>query len=551
MANDENHVVTSDSFSDERPGADILGSRHSAGKKYRIKTYDFWRPDKFTREQMRTLSVMHEEFARHLSSTLSVLLQEACHWSIAAVDQLNFDEFLQMKPDDEVFALFNMQGKSKTALMSFPLHYTQALVDASTGTKTGKYTEQQSAPRSGLRDLSLSSLEEATFRSIMPHIFDSLSVVWSRLISFEAEALHIMGKKGDLRFLHPYDMIVLISFKVQFGSNEELVDFVLPYILLEDILDRLNPKYWYSNNSNDNSGARIHFVEEPGRLPLETTAYIPAGDLSLAALNALKIGDMIPLPALDEGDIYLEAGGEDLFHLLPDETLLNGDFATAAQIPFAIERIPGVCFDTGPAKGKMAEPDPVSILAERCTEGFARVEEELHALARRQRELLDTAWFSAAEGLHDEEKKGADVGGGPWPLAFIRDIKRELLLEVFEKERVPMIAQALSLMEPLVAGDILSRMDGEKQEEIFLCLSALGLPAPFTTEVFVGEFRRFQRNSALGAGAVGADQLIGLLSAFDRKTEKKMLTLLEKIQPELALQLSQRQGLDQADNPSI
>ena len=65
----------------------------------KIKIYDFKRPDKFSKEQIRTVSIMHETFARLTTTALSAQLRSMVHVHVASVDQLTYEEFIRSIPN--------------------------------------------------------------------------------------------------------------------------------------------------------------------------------------------------------------------------------------------------------------------------------------------------------------------------------------------------------------------------------------------------------------------------------------------------------------------
>ena len=68
-------------------------------KQKKIKAYDFKRPDKFSKDQIRTLYMLHENFARLVNSYLSANLRTLIHINVASVDQLTYEEFIRSLPN--------------------------------------------------------------------------------------------------------------------------------------------------------------------------------------------------------------------------------------------------------------------------------------------------------------------------------------------------------------------------------------------------------------------------------------------------------------------
>ena len=83
----------------------------------KIKIYDFKRPDKFSKEQIRTVSIMHETFARLTTNSLSGQLRSMVHVHVASVDQLTYEEFIRSIPTPTTLAVINMDPLKGNAIL--------------------------------------------------------------------------------------------------------------------------------------------------------------------------------------------------------------------------------------------------------------------------------------------------------------------------------------------------------------------------------------------------------------------------------------------------
>ena len=88
-----------------------------AADQRKIKIYDFKRPDKFSKEQIRTVSIMHETFARLTTTSLSAQLRSLVHVHVASVDQLTYEEFTRSIPNPTTIAVINMDPLKGSAIL--------------------------------------------------------------------------------------------------------------------------------------------------------------------------------------------------------------------------------------------------------------------------------------------------------------------------------------------------------------------------------------------------------------------------------------------------
>jgi len=95
----------------------------------KIKIYDFKRPDKFSKEQIRTVSSMHESFARLTTTSLSAQLRTLIQVHVASVDQLTYEEFIRSIPNPTTLAVINMDPLKGSAILEIDPAVTFSIID--------------------------------------------------------------------------------------------------------------------------------------------------------------------------------------------------------------------------------------------------------------------------------------------------------------------------------------------------------------------------------------------------------------------------------------
>ena len=107
---------------------DSEDTQHVADRK-NIKIYDFKRPDKFSKEQIGTVSIMHEAFARLTTTSLSAQLRSLVHVHVASVDQLTYEEFIRSIPSPTALAVINMDPLKGSAILEIDPAITFTIID--------------------------------------------------------------------------------------------------------------------------------------------------------------------------------------------------------------------------------------------------------------------------------------------------------------------------------------------------------------------------------------------------------------------------------------
>ena len=138
----------------------------------KIKIYDFKRPDKFSKDQIRTVSIMHETFARQTTTALSSQLRSLAHVHVASVDQLTYEEFIRSIPNPTTIAVINMDPLKGSAILEIDPAITFAIIDRLFGGQgegakfTRELTDIEASVIEGIIVRILGNLRESTFSEL-------------------------------------------------------------------------------------------------------------------------------------------------------------------------------------------------------------------------------------------------------------------------------------------------------------------------------------------------------------------------------------------------
>ena len=145
---------------------------HQAADQRKIKIYDFKRPDKFSKEQIRTVSIMHETFARLTTTALSAQLRSLVQVHVASVDQLTYEEFIRSIPNPTTLAVINMDPLKGSAVLEIDPAITFSIIDRLFGGKV----ESSKVSRD------LTDIESSVMEGIVVRILGNMREAWSQVI---------------------------------------------------------------------------------------------------------------------------------------------------------------------------------------------------------------------------------------------------------------------------------------------------------------------------------------------------------------------------------
>jgi flagellar motor switch protein FliM len=302
---------------------------YSAAKEQRkVKIYDFRRPDKFSKDQIRTLQMMHETFARLTTTALSAQLRALVSVHVASVDQLTYEEFIRSIPNPTTLAVINMDPLKGSAVLEIDPSITFTIIDK----LFGGLGESAKISRE-LTDIELSVME-----GIIVRILGNLREAWSNVIDLRPRLGNIETNPQFAQIVPPNDMVVLITLETKVGEVEGMTNLCIPYITIEPVISKLSAQYWYSSIRKGATDENMSIIQ--GRLEaveLPVVAEIGEVEVSIQEVLGLQVGDVVKLiDTKVSSDMVLRIGGRKKYKCRPG---LIGN-RVAVQIGEKIEEVP-------------------------------------------------------------------------------------------------------------------------------------------------------------------------------------------------------------------
>jgi len=253
----------------------------------KIKIYDFKRPDKFSKEQIRTVSIMHETFARLTTTALSAQLRSLVHVHVASVDQLTYEEFIRSIPNPTTLGIINMDPLKGSAVLEIDPSITFSIIDRLFGGQ-GEGTKIT-------RDLS--DIEASVMEGIIVRILGNLREAWSQVIDLRPRLGQIETNPQFAQIVPPNEMVVLVTLETKVGEVEGMINFCIPYLTIEPIISKLSAQYMYSSVRSGGTTENLNTLKERlASIGIAVVAEIGSMNLHVRDVLSLQPGDTIRLP---------------------------------------------------------------------------------------------------------------------------------------------------------------------------------------------------------------------------------------------------------------
>ncbi len=266
---------------------------HQATDQRKIKIYDFKRPDKFSKEQIRTVSIMHETFARLTTTSLSAQLRSLVQVHVASVDQLTYEEFIRSIPNPTTLAVINMDPLKGSAILEIDPAITFSIIDRLFG--------GQGEGAKVTRDLT--DIEQSVMEGIIVRILGNMREAWSQVIDLRPRLGQIETNPQFAQIVPPTEMVVLVTLETKVGEVEGMMNFCIPYLTIEPIISKLSAQYWYSSVRRGTTTENLNILRERlATIAVSMIAEIGRMDLTVRDVLSLRKGDVIRLQNVRTND---------------------------------------------------------------------------------------------------------------------------------------------------------------------------------------------------------------------------------------------------------
>ena len=258
----------------------------------KIKVYDFKRPDKFSKDQIRTLQMLHESFARMLNTYLSTHLRTMVSVEVASVEQQTYQEFVQSLLNPSVISILAVPPLKGNIIMEVNTEIAFAFIDRVFGGEG----------RASIKPRVLTEIEETVMKRLIGTAMEELKEAWKNVCDFDPKLEATESNPQFTQIVPPSDMVVIVTIQMKIGDVEGMMNICIPYLVLEPIM------FWVASSvSKDDANpeqvallqrkierTHVPLVVELGRLTISIQEFLTLGFGDVLQLDT-KVKDDLPV----------------------------------------------------------------------------------------------------------------------------------------------------------------------------------------------------------------------------------------------------------------
>lgn len=217
------------SFSSE--GTKAFDEIEEQSKEQKIKNYDFKMPKKFTKEQLKVIDGIFENYSRVLSSYLTGLMRIYCKVEVLSIEEQVYYEFNNALPDYVMMSMINMgitddDVMETNCIMEISNPIAFSMMDRLMG-GSGAYVEQN-------RDFT--EIEVGLFASVMGKMAGLLKEPWGTYIDINPTITTIETNARVMQSISPDEVVILVVLEMEIKDVKNTMTFCIPALNLESII---------------------------------------------------------------------------------------------------------------------------------------------------------------------------------------------------------------------------------------------------------------------------------------------------------------------------
>ena len=302
-----NEISNIQNFASSSSGSDSSSSSKPKGKE---RKYDFKRQTKFSKEQLGTLELIHESFARLIGTDISTRLRMGVNTTILPVTQETFEEFVGSIFPPTFITIFRSDSLDGEAMLQIDLSIVFSILDRLLG--------GNGAPLSTLRQLT--DVEKQIMQKIMVGIIDRLREAWINVVDLSPVIELVESNPQFAQIVPPNDVVVTIKIEISILDTTGNLKLCLPYNTLESITHKLNAASWFAavRKESESSKTNIELIEKQVKdVVLPVVAELGRGVYPLEDIVNLQVGDCLLTNQLAKEELNIRVGNQVKFRGRP------------------------------------------------------------------------------------------------------------------------------------------------------------------------------------------------------------------------------------------
>ena len=293
-------IVDDDEESLDEP---LLEEGEEESDNRQIMLYDFKRPNRVSKEQLRTIKGIHDKMARNLASHISTAMRSIVEIQLQSVDQMTYGEFLMSLPSPTSFNVFSIKPLDGNAILELNPSIAFPMIDRLLGGKGESYDNERE-----LTDIELNLLD-----TVLRIIMSKLKEAWGSILEMYPVVESRESSPNVIQIVAQNEIVIMVIMEFIIGNTKGMINIAYPVIYLESILSRLANKDIMISETSSRKSRNAELKELVKRADIVNEAILGHTKLSVKSILELEVDQVIRLDRKANDTAILSIDKKDVF----------------------------------------------------------------------------------------------------------------------------------------------------------------------------------------------------------------------------------------------
>lgn len=252
----------------------------------KVRVYDFKRALRFSKDQIRSLSRIHDNFARLLTTYFSAQLRTYIQISVASVDQIPYEEFIRSIPKMTILNVFEVPPLDGRILVEINPNIAYSMMDRVLGGFGASVNKIEN----------LTEIETKIMSQLFEKAVDNLKEAWSSIVDIDPILEEFETNPQFLQMVSPNETVVVISLNTTIGETSGMINICIPHVVLEPMIPKLSVRYWMQTEKREREPHEVASIKKELRKAIVPVS-VELGNTAISIDDFLSLtkGDVIKL----------------------------------------------------------------------------------------------------------------------------------------------------------------------------------------------------------------------------------------------------------------
>jgi flagellar motor switch protein FliM len=266
-----------------------------------VVDYDFRRPERVSKDQLRALEAMHEGFARNMGAGLSGMLRHIIEIQVASIEQLTFNEFIRSLPNPTCFNLLEADGLTGQLCLEISPLIIYPIIDRLLGGTTNEMFVPQRP---------LTAIEQRIVGRLLDRALITLGESWSNVTPVTFDLSTTESNPALVQIVPPNEVVVIVVFEIKMGNRSGNMSLCIPFNVIEPLMGRLAAQSWFSYRRHEVTAEQNERVKAGVTgAPVQLRTFLAQTSMTVAELLSLEPGDVIRTPKRSSQEVIVQVEG--------------------------------------------------------------------------------------------------------------------------------------------------------------------------------------------------------------------------------------------------